>query len=50
MAAGIQLGVNGTPTFFLGKTAADGIEGQRIVGAQPFPVFDAQIKALLGER
>ena len=26
------------------------IEGQRIVGAQPFPAFEAQIKALLGER
>jgi protein-disulfide isomerase len=50
MAAGIQLGVTGTPTFFLGKTAPDAIEAQRIVGAQPFPVFDAQIKALLGER
>ena len=50
MAAGVSLGVNGTPTFFVGKTAADGIEAQRIVGAQPYPVFEAQIKALLGER
>ena len=50
MAAGIQLGVNGTPTFFVGKTAPDAIEAQRIVGAQPFQVFDTQIKALLGER
>lgn len=50
MAAGLQLGVNGTPTFFVGRTAPDGIEGQRIVGAQPFQVFDTQIKALLAER
>jgi protein-disulfide isomerase len=50
MAEGLKLGVNGTPTFFLGRTAADAIEGQRIVGAQPFPAFEAQIKALLGER
>jgi protein-disulfide isomerase len=50
MAAGIQLGVNGTPTFFVGRTAPDAIEAQRIVGAQPFQVFDTQIKALLGER
>jgi protein-disulfide isomerase len=50
MAEGLKLGVNGTPTFFVGKTAPDGIEGQRIVGAQPFPAFEAQIKALLGER
>jgi hypothetical protein len=26
------------------------VEGPRIVGAQPFPVFEARIKALLGER
>ena len=50
MAEGLKLGVNGTPTFFVGKTAPDAIEGQRIVGAQPFPAFEAQIKALLGER
>jgi protein-disulfide isomerase len=50
MAEGLKLGVNGTPTFFVGRTAADAIEGQRIVGAQPFPAFEAQIKALLGER
>jgi hypothetical protein len=25
------------------------VEGPKIVGAQPFPVFEAQIKALLGE-
>jgi protein-disulfide isomerase len=50
MAAGIHLGVNGTPTFFVGRTAPDAIEAQRIVGAQPYQVFDAQIKTLLGER
>jgi protein-disulfide isomerase len=50
MAEGMKLGVTGTPTFFVGKTAPDGIEGQRIVGAQPFPAFDAPIKTLLGER
>ena len=26
------------------------VEGLRIVGAQPFPVFESRIKALLGER
>jgi len=51
MAQGVSLGVNGTPTFFVGKTTpADAMEAQRIVGAQPYPVFEAQIKALLGER
>jgi protein-disulfide isomerase len=36
---GEGLGINGTPTFF--------INGQPIIGAQPFRVFQAQIDALL---
>jgi len=46
-----RAGVTGTPTFVLGATTpGTAVEGQRIVGAQPFPVFEAQIKALLGGR
>jgi protein-disulfide isomerase len=46
-----RAGVTGTPTFVLGATTpGTTVEGQRIVGALPFPVFEAQIKALLGER
>jgi protein-disulfide isomerase len=41
--------VSGTPTFVLGKTRPQGFEGLRIVGAQPYAVFERQIKALLGE-
>lgn len=36
---GVQLGINGTPTFF--------INGQRLVGAQPFDVFQKLIEASL---
>jgi len=44
-------GISGTPTFVLGATTpGTTVEGQRIVGALPFPVFEARIKALLGER
>jgi len=51
MAEATKAGVSGTPTFVLGiTTPGTAVEGQRIVGAQPFPVFEAQIKALLGER
>jgi protein-disulfide isomerase len=39
--------VNGTPTFFVGKTTAQGFEGFRIVGAQPFAVFQQRIDGLL---
>ena len=41
--------VNGTPTFVLGKTMTQGFEGFRIVGAQPYPVFEQKIRELLGE-
>jgi protein-disulfide isomerase len=45
-----QAGVSGTPTFVVGLTRpGTAVEGPKIVGAQPYPVFEAQIKALLGE-
>jgi protein-disulfide isomerase len=51
VADGTSAGVTGTPTFVLGATAAGTtVEGQRIVGAQPYQVFEGRIKALLGER
>ena len=40
-------GITGTPAFVLGKTAKDGVEGVRIVGAQPYTVFEAKIRELL---
>jgi protein-disulfide isomerase len=47
----LAAGVNGTPTFVLGPTSPGAsVEGQRIVGALPFPMFDTQIKALLAPR
>lgn len=39
--------VSGTPTFFIGKTTAQGFEGFRIVGAQPYSVFQTRIEGLL---
>lgn len=39
LAEGQRLGVSGTPSFF--------INGQRLVGAQPFPLFEQAIEALL---
>ena len=47
MTEGNGFAVNGTPTFFVGKTTAQGIEGFRIVGAQPYTVFQQRIDALL---
>ena len=43
------IGMTGTPSFVLGKTSGDRLEGTVIVGAHPFAAFDTQIKALLAE-
>lgn len=42
-----SLGVNGTPSFVLGKSVGDSVEGQKIVGAQPLEVFEKAINELL---
>jgi protein-disulfide isomerase len=38
------LGISGTPSFVVGKTAEDQINGVRIVGALPYSAFDTAIK------
>lgn len=42
-----QLGISGTPSFVIGRTAKDQIDGVRIVGAVPYSVFDSTIKDML---
>ena len=42
--------VSGTPTFVLGKTSPQGFEGARIIGAQPYAVFDQKIRELLQQQ
>ena len=41
------LGISGTPSFVIGKTAKDQIDGVRIVGALPYSVFDTAIQNML---
>ena len=42
------LGISGTPSFVIAKTAPDQMDGVRIVGAVSYSVFDSTIKDLLG--
>jgi protein-disulfide isomerase len=49
MSAARAINVEGTPSFVLGRTAAQGLDGVLIVGAQPFSAFDAKIKELLDQ-
>jgi len=49
-AEALAVGVTGTPTFVLGPSAPDAIEGIRIVGAQPYAAFAAKIQELLAPK
>jgi protein-disulfide isomerase len=44
-----SLGITGTPTFIVGKTAGDTVQGRVIVGALPYENFAAVIDALLAQ-
>ncbi len=46
-AEGAKLGINGTPTFIIGRTTATAVEGPMLVGALPYAQFDAKLKDLL---
>ena len=48
IADGSAAGASGTPTFLIGKSSGDGkIDGDLLVGAQPFAAFKAVIDPLL---
>ena len=40
-------GINGTPTFVLGKPTGDKVTGLLIVGARPYAAFDAEMQKML---
>lgn len=44
----VSLGVNGTPSFVIGRSTEQGVEGELLVGAQPLAVFEAKLKELGG--
>jgi protein-disulfide isomerase len=41
-----QIGANGTPSFVLGKTTPDGVDGELVIGAMPYQLFDQKLKDL----
>jgi protein-disulfide isomerase len=48
LAYGEKLGVDGTPTFFIGRVQGDKVvDVKRVVGAQPYEIFAQVIDALL---
>src|SRR6266566_6699596 len=44
-----KIGVTGTPTFIVGKTAKEFLSGPRLVGAMPYTAFDFEIKKILAD-
>ena len=42
--------LTGTPSFIIGKTTSDVIDGQVVIGAQPMNVFDAAINKALAQK
>jgi protein-disulfide isomerase len=42
-----RIGVNGTPSFVLGRMTSAGLDGVRIVGALPYASMDSMLKKLL---
>lgn len=44
MAEAAAMGISATPSFVIGKTSANGLDGVRFIGAQPYAAFDAKLK------
>jgi protein-disulfide isomerase len=42
----MKIGANGTPTFIVGRSVGKGVEGELVVGAMPFEMFDVKLKEL----
>ncbi|HEY2863800.1 MAG TPA: thioredoxin domain-containing protein [Casimicrobiaceae bacterium] len=49
IAEGMAAGVNGTPSFVLGRMVDGKLTGVRLVGAMPYEQFDTKIQAMLSE-
>ena len=47
MRDGARVGVTGTPSFVIGKSNGETLDGVLVLGAQPYEEFDAKLKALL---
>ncbi len=46
----MKIGADGTPSFVVGKSTPDGVDGELIVGAQPYSLFQAKFKSLAAEK
>jgi protein-disulfide isomerase len=42
----MKIGATGTPTFVVGKSTADGVDGEVVLGALPYAMFDQKLKEI----
>jgi len=42
----MKIGATGTPTFVVGKSTADGVDGEVVLGAMPYPMFEEKLKEI----
>lgn len=42
----MKIGADGTPTFVIGKSTPEGVDGEVMVGAMPYELFDRRFKTL----
>jgi len=42
----MKIGASGTPAFVVGKSTPDGVDGEMLVGALPFQMFDDKLKSI----
>lgn len=42
----LKIGANGTPSFVIGKSTPDTIDGELVIGAMPYQLFDEKLKEL----
>jgi protein-disulfide isomerase len=42
----MKIGATGTPTFVIGKSTPEGVDGELMVGALPYQMFDVKLKEL----
>ncbi len=42
----VKAGVSATPTFVIGKSTANGVDGEIVEGAMPYEIFDQKLKDL----
>ncbi len=46
----LKAGTNATPTFFVGKSTASGVDGEKVEGAQPIEFFELKLNELLAAK